>query len=77
MFEIYGNLHILVSTQKSDIVWFLYNFNNINPLDPTDLPFNMRYFPRISPNSLEISPKLRSNIIIQSPSDPYLFIKTK
>ena len=49
----------------------------LNPLDPTDLPFNMRYFPRISPNSLKISPKLRANILIQSPTHPYLFIKTK
>ena len=48
-----------------------------NPLDPTDLPFNMWYFPRISPNSLKISPKLRANILIQSPTHPYLFIKTK
>ena len=28
---------------------------HFNPLDPTDLPSNMRYFPRISPNSLKIS----------------------
>ena len=25
-----------------------------SPLDPTDLPFNMRYFTRISPNSLKV-----------------------
>ena len=29
----------------------------LNPLDPTNLPFNLRYFPRIFPNSLKISPK--------------------
>ena len=37
----------------------------------------MRYFPRISPNSLKISPKFRANIKIQSPTYAYLFIKTK
>ena len=61
-----------------DLLEFMDQSNNyerflggdFNPLDPTDLPFNMRYFPRISRNSLEISPKLRSNIAIQSPSHP-------
>ena len=36
------------------------------PVDPMDFTSNMRYFPRISPNSLEISPKFRANIQIQS-----------
>ena len=30
----------------------------INPLDPTDFPTNMRYFPRISPDFPKISQKL-------------------
>ena len=42
-----------------------------------DLPSNMRYFPRISPNSLKISPEFRANNLFQSPTDEYLFIKTK
>ena len=44
----------------------------LNPLDPTDLPSNMRYFPRISPNSLKISPKFRANSLIQSLTYVYL-----
>ena len=44
----------------------------INPLDPTDLPSNMRYFPRISPKSLKISPEFWSNIQIQRPTYVYL-----
>ena len=47
-----------------------------HPLDPTDLPSNMRYFPRISPNSLKISPKFRANILIQRPTFVYLLIIT-
>ena len=31
---------------------------SLNPLDPTDLPSNMRYFPRISQISLEIPPTI-------------------
>ena len=34
----------------------------LNPLDPTDLPSSMQYFPRISPNSLKISPRFRADI---------------
>ena len=37
----------------------------------------MRYFPRISPNSLKLSPKLRANVKFQSSTHAYLFIKTK
>ena len=48
---------------------------SFNPLDPTDLPSNMWYFPRISPKSLEISPKFRANSQIQSLTYVYLFIK--
>ena len=48
-----------------------------NPLDPTDLTSNMRYFPRISPNSLKFSPEFRANIKIQSPTCAYLLIKNK
>ena len=36
----------------------------------------MGYFPRISPNSLKISPKFRANILIQRPTYVYLFIIT-
>ena len=50
---------------------------HVNPLDPRDHPSNMRYFPRISPNSLRISPKFRADIQIQSLTYTYLFIKTK
>ena len=50
---------------------------DINPLDPTDLPSNMLHFPRISQNSLKISPKFRANIQIQSLTSAYLLIKTK
>ena len=32
--------------------------SHFNPIDPGDLSSNIRYFPRISPNSLKISPKL-------------------
>ena len=48
----------------------------LNPLDPTDLPSNMRYFPRISPNSLKISQKFRANTLIQRPIYVYLLIIT-
>ena len=48
-----------------------------NPLDPMDHPSSMQYFPRISPNSLKISPKFRADNQIQSPTDLYIFIKTK
>ena len=51
--------------------------NNINSLDPTDLPSSMRYFPRICPNSLKISPKFRAYIQIQRPTYAYLYIKMK
>ena len=37
----------------------------------------MRYFPRISPNSLKIPPKFRANTKIQSLTNANLFIKTK
>ena len=57
--------HIIQSTLPS-----------LNPLDPTDLPSNMRYFPRISPNSLKISPEFRANIQIQRPTYVYLLIVT-
>ena len=50
---------------------------NFNPIDPTHLSSNMRYFPRISPNSLKISPKFRVDSQIQSLPWTYLFIKTK
>ena len=50
---------------------------SVNPIDPMDLPSNIRYFPRISPNSLKISPEFRANNPIQSPTSKYLFIKTK
>ena len=46
----------------------------LNPLDPMDLPSSMRYFPRISPNSLKISPKVRGNIQSQSTTHAYIFI---
>ena len=49
----------------------------INPLDPRDLPYTMRYFLRISPNSLKISTTFRANIQTQIPTYAYLFIKTK
>ena len=51
--------------------------NGINPIDPKVLPSNMRYFPRISQNSLKIPPKFRANTQIQSVNNVYLFIKTK
>ena len=49
----------------------------LTSLDPTDLPSSMRYFPRISPNSLKISPKFRAYIQIQRPTYAYLYIKMK
>ena len=42
-----------------------------------DLSSNMRYFPRISPISLKISPKFRATIHIQSLTNAHIFIKTK
>ena len=45
-----------------------------NPIDPGDLPSNMRYFPRISQNSLKISPKFRATIHIQSLTSPLIYI---
>ena len=33
-------------------------YDTFNPLDPTNLPFIMWYFPRISPNSLGIPPNI-------------------
>ena len=38
----------------------------LNSLDPKDFTFNMRYFPRISPNSLKIPPYFLANIQTQS-----------
>ena len=49
----------------------------LNPIDPGDLPSNMRYFPRISPNFLKISPKFRATTHIQSLTNAHTFIKTK
>ena len=37
----------------------------------------MRYFPRISQNSLKIPPKFRANTQIQSVTNAYIVIKTK
>ena len=48
-----------------------------NPIDPMDFSSNMRYFPRISPNSFKISPIFKVNIKIQSIPYAYLSIKTK
>ena len=48
-----------------------------NLIDPKGLPSNMRYFPRISPNSYKIPPKFRVNTQIQSVTNAYLVIKTK
>ena len=42
-----------------------------------DPPSNMRYFPKIPPNSLKISPNVRANNQSQSPTDLHIFIKTK
>ena len=50
---------------------------SFNPIDPKGLPSNMRYFPRISQNSLKIPPKFRANTQIQILTNAYLFIKTK
>ena len=46
---------------------------HLNPIDPRNLPANMQYFPRNSPNSLKISPKFRANNNIQSltNADPF------
>ena len=49
----------------------------INPIDPRDLPSKLRYFPRISPNSLKISPKFRATNHIQSLTNAHIFIKTR
>ena len=49
----------------------------INPIDPKGLPSNMRYFPRISQNSLKIPLKFRANTQIQILTNAYLLIKTK
>ena len=49
----------------------------INPIDPIDLSSNMWYFPRISPNSLKISPIFRANIQIQNVTYMHLFISTE
>ena len=43
---------------------------DLNPIDPRNLPSNMQYFPR---NSLKISPKVRANNHIQSPTNADLF----
>ena len=48
-----------------------------NPIDPGDFPSNMRYFPRISPNSLKISPNVRATIHIQSLTSAHISITTK
>ena len=48
-----------------------------NPIDPKGLPSNMRYFPRISQNSLKIPQEFRAGIQTQSVTNAYLFIKTK
>ena len=59
-------------------IWFMHHvLITYYPIDPGDLPSNMRYFPRISPNSLKISPKLRATIHIQSLTNVHIFIKTK
>ena len=47
-----------------------------NPIDPKDPHSIMQYFPRISPNSLKISPKFRATIHIQHLTYTHLFIKT-
>ena len=62
-----SNCYILKSSGVSD--GFLIN--------PGDLSSNMRYIPRISPNSLKISPKFRATIDIQSLTNAHIFIKTK
>ena len=64
-----------IKNQLFSIYFFIQDFS-LNPLDPMDHPSSMRYFPRISQNSLKISPKFRANIQIQSPAYAYLFIKT-
>ena len=48
-----------------------------NPLDPTEIPSSMRYFPRIFQNSLKISPQFRASIYIQSLTYAYISITTK
>ena len=47
----------------------------VYPIDPKGLPSNMRYFPRISPNSLKIPPKFRANTQIQILTNAYLLSK--
>ena len=42
----------------------------LNPLDPGDLPSNMRY-------SLKITPTFRATMHIQSLTNAHIFIKTK
>ena len=46
-------LDITVQNESLKTVKF---WEDINPLVPKDFTFNMRYFPRISPNSLKIPP---------------------
>ena len=62
---------------KVSVPLHLKGMYSFNPLDPTDIPSNMWYFPRISPNSLRNSPKCRASVQIQSATYPYLSIKTK
>ena len=52
-------------------------YASINPLDPTDLTAYMRYFPRISQNSLKIPMNFLADIQIQIFTKDFLFIKTK
>ena len=57
---------------------FLDNITHLsplNPIDPRDLPSKLRYFPRISPNSLKISPKFRATNHIQSLTNAHILIK--
>ena len=79
-FEIYLYEHLYflyIRNPQFPIVAFISMFWQLNPLDPKGLPSNMRYFPRISQNSLKIPQKCRANTKIQSLTNAYLFIKTK
>ena len=50
---------------------------SFTPIDPMDLSSEMRYFPRVSPNSLKISPIFKVNIKIQSIPYAHLSIKNE
>ena len=71
--------HILTQTKFEIGIKSAENIhmNGHKGIDPKGLSSNMRYFPRISQNSLKIPLKFRANTQIQSLTNAYLLIKMK